>query len=332
MKSAMRGLSVIKPGILTLVQDLGRFGYQHLGLTTGGAADEQAHLWANRLLGNPGGNATLEICYGGLQLEAHVTTRIAITGADLQPRVNGQAIRTWQSHNLVAGDHLDFGHPTSGVRGYLAVQGGFQIEPSFGSVSTVQREGIGGLKGQGAALKAGDCLPCSAAMPESLLRVPSRFIPDYRQPLIIRIIEGHQSALFHNDDWQNFYSAEYRLSHQSDRMGARLEGPALTPTANGIVSEGINFGAIQVPPDGQPIILLKDRQTIGGYPKLGTAYTRDLFLLSQRQPGAILRFAPGSLDEAQESLRQFYDFFGRNPVTGHPEFCVPEHPRPIFDA
>ncbi|MDQ2076012.1 biotin-dependent carboxyltransferase family protein [Marinimicrobium sp. ABcell2] len=310
MTPARHGLGVIKPGILTLVQDLGRFGYQHLGLTTGGAADEQAHLWANRLLGNSAQSATLEICYGGLQLEAQVPTRIAITGADLQPTLNGQAIHTWQTHNLVAGDRLHFGHPKTGVRAYLAVQGGFTIEPSFGSVATVMREGIGGLDGKGRPLKSGDCVPCSATKPGPLMRVAPRYIPDYSQPLTIRVIEGHQSHQFHPEDRQRFYSASYRLSNHSDRMGARLEGPALKPRINGIVSEGINFGAIQVPPDGQAIILLKDRQTIGGYPKLGTAFARDLFLLAQRQPGALLRFTPGSLEEEQKALRRFYAFFG----------------------
>lgn len=294
------GLKVIRPGMLTLVQDLGRFGYQHLGLTPGGAADEQAFLWANKLLGNSPNEAALEITLGGLELMVQVSTCIALTGADLQARCNGEALPNWQTHNVRPGDHLQFGFPRSGVRAYLAVAGGFAIAPTFGSVATVVREQMGGLNGNGRALQVGDCLPCSAIKPRTQRRMPPRYIPDYTAPLTVRVMEGHQRSLFEATNLRRFYASEYRVSNHSDRMGFRLEGPALQPADEGIVSEGINFGAIQVPPNGQPIILLKDRQTIGGYPKLGSIHPLDAFALAQRQAGQPVRFTPISPEMTED--------------------------------
>lgn len=307
----VRGFRVVRPGVLSLVQDLGRFGYQHLGLTNGGAADEHAFLWANRLLGNAPNSAAVEVCFGGLQLQAEVSTRIALTGADLQARLNGEPLVPWQTHRVRAGDRLHLGHPKTGVRAYLAVTGGFQVEPVLGSVATVVREQLGGLDGQGSALKVDDFLPCAGADEEPPMRVPWRYIPDYPAPLMLRVIEGQQCALFSESDWKTLYSSAYGLSNQSDRMGVRLSGPPLQPRAGGIISEGISFGAVQVPPDGQPIVLLKDRQTIGGYPKLGTLFALDAFALAQRQPHTPVRFAPMALTDAEQRMQAFYRFFLR---------------------
>ncbi len=294
------GLKVIKPGMLALVQDLGRFGYQHLGLTPGGAADEQAFLWANKLLGNSPNSAALEITLGGLELTVQVATCIALTGADLQARRNGEVLANWQTHAVEPGDQLQFGFPSSGVRAYLAVAGGFFIAPTFGSVATVMREQMGGLAGRGQPLQVGDCLPCASIKQGTLRRVPPRFIPDYTEPLRVRLIEGHQKSLFDAADLDRLYSSEYRVSNQSDRMGVRLEGPALQPARGGIVSEGINFGVVQVPPDGQPIVLLKDRQTIGGYPKVGAIHPLDAFALAQRQAGQPIRFTSISPEATED--------------------------------
>ncbi len=306
----MSGLRVLNPGILSLVQDLGRFGHQHQGLSTGGAADEHAYLWVNRLLGNAPDAAAVEVSFGGLQLEAEVATRIAITGADLQPTLNGASVPSWQTLNLQPGDRLTFGYAKSGVRAYLAVQDGFDIEPVFGSVATVMREQIGGLDGKGGKLAAGDLLPCTTSSQRSRVAISPGQLPDYAQPLTLRVIEGHQRELFPAEALARFYREVYQISPQSDRMGVRLSGPELHPLADGIISEGISFGAVQVPKDGQPIILLKDRQTIGGYPKLGTVFALDAFMLSQRQPNTEVRFAPMPLHEAQLELQRFYRFFG----------------------
>ena len=304
------GLKVIKPGVLTLVQDLGRFAYQHIGLSPGGAADEHAFLWANRLLDNRSNSPALEICFGGLQLEALANTNIAITGAEMNATINDQPIENWQTHALKVGDKLSFAHATSGIRSYLAIQDGFQLQPSFGSVATVMREKMGGLDGDGSPLKTDDFLPCSENKPTLTTRVPPVFIPDYQQPLVLSVIPGEQTDQFDETELEKLYHWIYRISPQSDRMGIRLEGEPIKPRVQGIISEGIAYGTIQLPPDGQPIILLKDRQTMGGYPKLGTLFVLDAFLLSQQQANTEVRFTQISLEEAQEKLRYFYRFFG----------------------
>lgn len=304
------GLKVIKSGVLTLVQDLGRFAYQHIGLSPGGAADEHAFLWANRLLNNRPNSPALEICFGGLQLEAFAKTNIAITGAEMNATLNERPIKNWQTHSLKVGDKLKFAHATSGIRSYLAIQDGFQLQPSFGSVATVMREKMGGLDGDGSPLKADDFLPCTEHKPKLTTHVPPLFIPDYQQPLILSVIPSEQTDQVDAAELEKLYHWTYRISPQSDRMGIRLEGESIRPKVNGIISEGIAYGTIQLPPDGQPIILLKDRQTMGGYPKLGTLFVLDAFLLSQQQAHTEVRFTQMSLEEAQEKLRYFYRFFG----------------------
>lgn len=303
-------LKVIKPGVLTLVQDLGRFAYQHIGLSPGGAADEHAFLWANRLLNNRPNSPALEICFGGLQLEAFAKTNISITGAEMNATLNERPIKNWQTHTLNVGDKLRFAHATSGIRSYLAIQDGFQLQPSFGSVATVMREKMGGLDGDGNPLKADDFLPCTEHKPKLTTHVPPLFIPDYQQPLILSVIPSEQTDQVDAAELEKLYHWTYRISPQSDRMGIRLEGEPIRPKVNGIISEGIAYGTIQLPPDGQPIILLKDRQTMGGYPKLGTLFVLDAFLLSQQQAHTEVRFTQMSLEEAQEKLRYFYRFFG----------------------
>lgn len=304
------GLKVLKPGILTLVQDLGRFAYQHIGLSPGGAADEHAFLWANRLLNNRPNNPALEICFGGLQLEVLANTNIAITGAEMNATLNDQPLENWQTHSIKVGDKLNFAHASSGIRSYLAIQEGFQLQPSFGSVATVMREKIGGIDGYGNPLKADDFLPCSEHKLTVTTHVPPLFIPDYQQPLILGVIPNEQNAQFTESELEKLFHWTYKISPQSNSMGIRLEGEPIIPKVNGIISEGIAYGTIQVPPDGQPIILLKDRQTMGGYPKLGTLFVLDAFLLAQQQAHTEVRFTQISLEDAQEKLRYFYRFFG----------------------
>ena len=304
------GLKVLKPGILTLVQDLGRFAYQHIGLSPGGAADEHAFLWANRLLNNRSNTPALEICFGGLQLEVLANTTIAITGAEMNATLNNQPIENWQTHTLKVGDKLSFAHASSGIRSYLAIQDGFELQPSFGSVATVMREKIGGIDGYGNPLKVDDFLPCSQHKPKLTTHVPPLFIPDYQRSLILSVIPNEQTDQFDEAELEKLYHWTYRISTQSDRMGIRLEGEPIMPNVQGIISEGIPYGTIQLPPDGQPIILLKDRQTMGGYPKVGILFVLDAFLLAQQQAHTEVRFTQISLEEAQEKLRYFYRFFG----------------------
>lgn len=311
MGNGVKGLKVLKAGGLALLQDSGRFGAQGMGLTCGGAMDEHAARWANRLLHNTPDAALLEITLGNLVLEAEVPTQIALTGAECEVTINGALCQNWCTHGLKAGDRLHIGWARSGMRGYLAVVGGFRVVPEFGSVATVVREGVGGL--DGGALKAGQTLPLQ---PRPDADKPRRCVPPAYQPkyecevLPLRLISGYQYEQFDPQVVAALYSASYRLAAQSDRMGMRLAGPAVVPPVSGILSEGISFGAVQIPPDGQPIVMMKDRQTIGGYPKLGSVLPLDLFRLSQLRPGGQVSFVPIQLAEAQLLMRRFYRFFG----------------------
>ncbi|SEF45732.1 5-oxoprolinase subunit PxpB [Oceanospirillum linum] len=311
------GFTVIHPGLMSQLQDAGRIGFQHVGLTTGGPLDEHAFLWGNHLLKNPWNAPAVEVSFGGLKLQAQVDTLIAVTGADLAPTLNGQPVANWQVIPVRAGDRLEFGYPRSGTRAYLAVKGGFQVKPCFGSVATVQREQMGGLTGEGKLLNFGDCLPCDEQehrkdpQLQKLIgkRVSNNYLPDYSENLVLRVIAGYQYNQFPAEQLERFFSEEYQISPDSDRMGVRLQGTPIKALQSGITSEGIALGAIQVPPDGQPIVLMRDRQTIGGYPKLGCVYPPDTGQLAQRHPNTKVRFELMSCHGAQQDLMRFYRYF-----------------------
>ena len=303
-------LTVCNPGFLALVQDYGRFGYQHIGVTTGGPMDEHAFLWANRLLGNKYNAPQIEISVGMLTLEASQPTTMALTGADLGATLNGQAITPWRTYRLNPGDKLAFATPVNGLRSYLAVRGGFAVLPQLGSASTVMRERLGGPGRDGQKLQAGDTLSYRPFSGDIHNRMPDRFIPDYRAPLTLGVIRGYQYDSFDAAEVRRFFSQEYVVGKDIDRMGYRLSGEPVHSRLNGIVSEGIAFGAIQIPSDGQPIVLLRDRQTIGGYPKIGCVSSLDCGKLSQRGPGARVRFEPRDLDAVTGERMIFNRYFG----------------------
>ncbi|ANG61832.1 allophanate hydrolase [Marinobacterium aestuarii] len=301
---------VINPGILSLLQDGGRFGYQHLGVTSGGPMDEHAFVWANHLLGNAPGAAQLEITYGLLQLRCQADSCIALAGADLGARINGAPLAPWCTRRVRKGDEITFATPVTGLRAYLAVPGGFQAEARLGSCATVCREGLGGGDGTGAKLKAGDILPFEPNRTAIDARVPAWAIPDYDSPLELGVMPGYQHDEFDIVQRTKFFSASYKVSQNMDRMGYRLSGDAIQPRRNGIISEGIAFGAIQIPSDGQPIVLLRDRQTIGGYPKIGCISALGAAQLAQRGPGARVRFRPMDVSEAEAQRMIFNHSFG----------------------
>ncbi|WP_293265630.1 biotin-dependent carboxyltransferase family protein [Neptunomonas sp.] len=292
----MSGFLVKQPGLLTLIQDAGRYGQHRIGLTTGGPLDGEAFKWANRLCGNELDATGLEVSIGGLVLEAQVDTALAVTGADMPFKINGQDVARWCTHKVKAGDKIELGFATSGSRAYLTVAGGFNIGQSFSSTATVTREAVGGLSGD--KLKQGDLLPCQAHRPTALWALPESEQPDYNADVTLRVILGYQHRTFDSVQQRLFFSSEYVLSSRADRMGFRLEGQPVKSQLNGILSEGICHGAIQIPADGQPIVLLNDRQTIGGYPKIGSVVSRDTAQLSQRMPGAKIRFEEISLEKA----------------------------------
>lgn len=305
------GLTFRKPGFLSLLQDSGRRGAMHMGLATGGAMDRHAWAWANRLLGNPYGTTALEITFGGVEFTSTLETQIAITGAAVPCLVNGTARSLWTTIQLHPGDTVTLGTPKSGLRSYLAVLGGFQVTPGLGgSCATFPREGTGGLHHDGRPLVEGDHLPCTPSLkPVPNRKVPEHWQPDYRSELELAVIPCAQIERFPASALEAFFSQPYTLTPQTDRMGARLEGPALEVIGKTLISEGTSLGSIQVPANGQPILLLNDRQTIGGYPKLGAVTPRSLDDLAQRQPGTRLRFRPTTLHETQFQERRFLTFF-----------------------
>ncbi|GAA5524428.1 5-oxoprolinase subunit C [Microbulbifer aestuariivivens] len=337
--------TVEKAGPLTLIQDSGRRGQQHLGVSVGGSLDRHAAGWANRLLGNSAAAAVLEIALGPFALRFASETRIALTGADCGWRLDGRPLPPWASHRVPAGGLLQGGMARTGLRAYLAIAGGILCPPVWGSRATTVGEKLGGLCGQ--ALRAGDQLPYQAVdyLPQSwhqrgpkpashqlpggqnenpmLRRTPARFQRRYDEPLVLRLVPSNQFAQFPPSVTEQLFAQEYRVAADSDRMGVRLSGDALgahgltadTLAGEGqalpgnLVSEAVSPGAVQVPSSGLPIVLMRDCQTIGGYPKIGHVYSVDLDRLAQARPGSILRFVPGTLDESQSLLRQQRQFF-----------------------
>jgi len=294
-------LKVIQPGILSLLQDAGRFGKHNIGLTNGGPLDKLSFDWANRLLDNDANACVIEVSVGGLSLEATIDTQIAVTGGDAQLSINQTPVASWRSHSIKAGDKIAFAFAQTATRHYLAVKGGFNIEPMFGSIATVAREKLGGLNGQ--ALVAGDELPCSAtASNNEELSVAAKDRPQYTGDITLRVVLGYQQDAFDQLQQARFFNSEFTISDSIDRMGFRLTGPEIKSSLSGILSEGICYGAIQVPADGQPIILLNDRQTIGGYPKIGSVFSLDIPKLTQRLSGTKINFEAISMNDAQSEL------------------------------
>jgi biotin-dependent carboxylase-like uncharacterized protein len=297
-------LKIIKPGIYSLLQDGGRYGYHSMGITSGGPLDRDAFRWANILCENPPESAAIEITVGGLIIESTIKTTLALTGADIPISINKQPVELWQSHAINPGDRIELGFARKGSRGYLAVKGGFKVEPIFKSIATVPREGLGGLNADGSPLKAGDILPCEPTTEQtSQWQLPEHLRPDYPQNSVsLRVILGYQQDAFSDAQKQQFFNTQYTVSKNCDRMGYRLDGPEISPAIDGILSEGICLGAIQFPADGQPIILLNDRQTMGGYPKIGSLLSVDIGKLAQLSAGSQLRFEALSIDQAQSLL------------------------------
>lgn len=305
-------LVVTQPGILSLLQDAGRIGHHRIGLTNGGPLDPEAFDWCNRLLQNPAGATAIEVSFGGLQLDVEVDTAICLTGAAVPLSINGTEQPAWEVLPVKAGDRLALGYAEQGCRAYLGVAGGFDIPPSFGSSATVMREKLGGLHGD--RLQAGDRLPCQRTSDRRRFYLPERARPRYQELVTLRVIPGYQQAHFSRYQQRRFFSHAFEVSDRCDRMGYRLLGPTIVCDIDGILSEGICFGAIQVPADGQPIVLLNDRQTIGGYPKIGSALSLDCARLSQLRPGGTVHFAPISPHGAHNALHLAESFIRRQPM------------------
>ncbi|WP_087719261.1 5-oxoprolinase subunit C family protein [Salinicola salarius] len=301
-------LVVERTGPLALVQDAGRFGCRHLGVTQGGALDWISLGWANWLLGNAPDAAGIEIAIGGLALKAERTLRLAIAGADLGATRDGEPLAANGSFTLERGQVLAFDQPRAGLRAYLALPGGLEAAPFMGSLSTVAREQLGGLDGRGGALRVGDRLMAASPAPqgdEQARELPSSLPPMPADDTVLELVTGAQIAHFDGASLFAAFNRPWQVDSRADRMGVRLTGPVLRCQSGGMVSEGIPLGAVQVPPDGQPIILLNDRQTIGGYPRLGALSPIACARLGQCAPGTTIRLSPVTPHQARTRyLRQ----------------------------
>lgn len=295
-------IRVLKPGLLTTIQDLGRYGYQQFGMVVAGAMDGFALQIANLLVGNNRDEAGIEITMVGPELLFLEDAIIALCGADLSPTLDGHPVPNWTSFHVKSGQILRFGHIRSGARAYLAVSGGLVIPAIMNSKSTYLKAGIGGIAGR--ALQKGDILrgtKHSFVKKIAGRRLATVEIPTYSSKEEIRVLLGPDQDAFTEEGIETFLSQRYTVSHESDRMGYRLTGPSIRHKDRAdILSDAILFGTVQVPASGEPIILMADRQTVGGYARIATVISVDFSLLAQLKPNDQLYFRAVSLREAQE--------------------------------
>ncbi|KAA5844182.1 biotin-dependent carboxyltransferase [Pseudomonas chlororaphis] len=293
---------------LCLLQDAGRFGVRHLGVTQGGALDWVSMSWANWLLGNALDAPVIEITLGGFSVVAEELCLLALAGADLGACIDERPLSPGRSFILQKGQRLRFTQPYQGARTYLAAPGGFNAPKVLGSCASVVREELGGLDGFGRPLAAGARLEyCGAGV--NLKVLSGKQLPDLQSKAPLEVILGAQIGQFSGQSLFDAFNSAWTLDNRADRMGMRLLGPSLRYQGAPMISEGIPLGAIQVPPDGQPIVLLNDRQTIGGYPRLGALTPLALARLAQCLPGSEVRLTPVVQETAYrqqiEFLRRF---------------------------
>jgi biotin-dependent carboxylase-like uncharacterized protein len=295
------GIRILKGGLLTTVQDLGRTGYQSQGFSVAGVMDVRSFKIANLLLDNPENEAVLEFTLIGPVLEFTSATIIAITGGDFQPTVNGEPVPMYTALYINKGDILKFGSARTGSRGYVAFSSYLDVPVVMGSRCTNMKSSLGGFKGR--KLQAGDYMN---------FRIKRRYLPFFLSRKLeinefdqmeaeLRVVMGPQDDLFTKQGIETFLNNEYTVTSDFDRMGCRLEGPFIaSKEGSDIISDGIAFGAIQVPAHGKPIILLSDRQTTGGYAKIATVASVDIPKLVQRKIDDKIRFRAITVQEAQK--------------------------------
>lgn len=299
-------LEVLAPGLLSTVQDTGRDGVRALGVSTGGAVDRYACEVANRLVGNPAGAAVLEFTMHGPVLRLGRAARVAVCGATIDATADGEALPGWRPALLPAGTELAFGACRAGMRAYLAIDGGIDVPSVLGSRATDLRGGFGGHDGR--ALRTGDVLPLARSLtaPHAGIRIARWWIDaqpdlDFSDDILVRTLRGSDATAPSDALWRQ----AFQVDAASNRQGLRLRGDALcSDDGRERVSEPVVPGTIQLPPDGQPIVLLADAQTVGGYPRIGHVIAADMSLLAQRRAGQRLRFRPVDRGEAMRALRE----------------------------
>lgn len=299
----MAALTVVRPGMLTTVQDLGRWGYQENGVPVAGPMDAYSHRLANQLVGNAPDSAALEVTLVGPELESDAEVICVAAGAAFTLTIDGRPTQMHVPFALERGARLRFGARGRGARATLAVRGGIGVAATFDSRATSIISQIGPFGGR--ALIAGDVLPVGDAAWQARVVLPAPALPLPSGGARLRVIPGPHDGMFTSAALDMFFTARYRVTAQSNRMGYRLDGPPLARTVSDeILSEATPLGSIQVPSSGQPILLMADRQTTGGYPKIATVITADMPLAGQLAPGDWMEFAPCTRDAALDALRQ----------------------------
>ena len=301
----MQTIKVLEPGPFTTVQDGGRFGYQRYGMAPAGAMDEVAYRLGNLMLGNDANAASLEFTLKGPRLEILQDTILVVTGGRCVIKVNGnQEYSVYEPIVVKANDQVEIEWITEGVRGYVIVQGGLDIPVVMQSRSTYLRGKIGGV--EGARLRGGEELAVLEEHGSLGRALPEDRWPLYQPPFVIDVIMGPQTDFFTEEGIKTFLDGDFQISEAADRMGYRLTGPEIMHVDKAdIISDGIPLGAIQVPGHRQPIIMMKDRQTTGGYPKIATAASYEIYRLGQAKPGDGLSFKKVTLEEAKEKKDGF---------------------------
>ena len=294
----MPQIKVHNPGFLTTVQDMGRYGYSHFGISASGAADPVSFHIGNFLVGNDKNAAALEMTLTGGEFEFETDTIISVTGSDFHPQIEGENVPLWTTVEIKGGQKLKFASTTGGARCYLCVRRGIDVPKIFGSSSTHLLTGIGGFKGQ--QLKKNDILFYADQKSEvDFYELKDEVIRELSEKKFVRVTEAPQTDHFSKETLDIFSSAPYIVTEETNRMGLRLAGKELKRINNDdIITEGVSLGAIQVSHDGQPIILFVEHQTTGGYPKIANVISADIHKVGQLRPRDEVRFLFLSIDEA----------------------------------
>lgn len=301
----MKVFQVLKPGFFTIVQDLGRYGYLKYGVPISGAMDSFSMIVANLLVGNNPNDACLEITLMGPELQALADAQIAVTGGKISVKIDGEEAPMWQTLTVCKGEIVSIGKMESGCRCYLSIRGGINTPIVLGSRSTYVRGHFGGIDGR--QLKAGDVIEGFSVSPvDVVFRMPENLVPHFEDSFTVHVVLGPQADMFTERGIETFLSNPYKVTIDSDRMGYRLEGPTIEHRGKvDIVSDALLPGAIQVPKDGKPIIIMRDAQTTGGYPKIAAVITSDLDRLGQVKPNDIVRFSEITLENARKRLLEY---------------------------
>lgn len=310
---AVSGFSILQSSPLITLQDVGRMGYQSLGVTNSGPADYRSYYWGNRLHNNHPKSAQVEIGFGGFAFTSHCTTSIALTGADNQLFINDTSMPMWQTHSIKSGDLIRVDRPHRGVWNYLSVRGGFQVAATLGSVATSTREKLGGLHGKGESLVKGNTLPVLPSKHNAKVRLDKSWQPNFNETkVVVSLLPNAHYFEFPKVFRKAFMSAGFSIDPNSSKMGIRLKADsaldlqALPESLFSKPSEATAMGTVQITPAGVPIVLQTDRQTVGGYPKFGSVALPDCWNLAQCRPGTHVSFRLIRLSSAQLRFQQLH--------------------------